>query len=521
MENKEVISTNISAQDKKYIRRILAVEGIPLDTKIDILSKELDLTPDNLKNIITELNLSLTNSQFTNAKLRELKASKRYIISSAQNSSIVNFNFLVNIEAYANFIGAEIGIIPTRYKNPTSIFMERDKGNDVWDHAIDKYLTAKRQILHNNLMLLADLKIQATSPNPTNGIELFGDYRSLIVGAPKIEMVSVPVLPTMPQKFLYSTGSITFPNFTESVAGGKAGEHHSFGFVVVEIENDDIVHIRTVSAEQDGSFNDLVFRVEKGAVIEESVGGLVWGDSHFAQKDPKVTDAFRGLCKDLKIHTSVLHDVWDSKSINVHNIDDPYIQFQLLESGENNLSEEIDQMFEELNWFEENMTTTYVISSNHDDMLDRALKIPNFWSKNLVNAKTILRFMSMKLEGLADDGIINYLISDGYDNVETVSLNDSLVINGIELGLHGHKGPNGSRGGIKTFSKLPFKTITGHSHSPGICGGAYQVGVSCSLDHGYNQGLSNWAYAGCTFNEHGKRQIIVFNKDSLTYTTLL
>ena len=40
------------------------------------------------------------------------------------------------------------------------------------------------------------------------------------------------------------------------------------------------------------------------------------------------------------------------------------------------------------------------------------------------------------------------------------------------------------------------------------------------MDHEYNSGLTGWAYAGVTLNKHGKRQMIVLNQKSLTYTTL-
>ena len=100
-------------------------------------------------------------------------------------------------------------------------------------------------------------------------------------------MKSVPVLGTQLQKFLWSTGSVTIPSFTDTVAGGKAAEHHSYGFLVVEIEDSQIVHVRNISAHEDGSFTDLIYRVENGEIFKESTDILVWGDSHFAQKRRK------------------------------------------------------------------------------------------------------------------------------------------------------------------------------------------------------------------------------------------
>lgn len=503
-------------KEQKYIKRVVNNNNINLEEKLDILIFQFGITREEVEEMINFLGLSLTESQFSAAKLHTLKKKKRYIISSAQNASHVNLKFLHNIEKYAEFIDAEIGIIATRYKNPTSMFKE---GDDVWDEKVHKYLTANRQFLHKDVILLADLKVQATSPNPTNGIELFGDGASCIVGAPRIEMRSVPVLPSQKQKFLYSTGSVTQPNFTDSVAGGKAAEHHSYGFIIVEIENDEIVHLRSVSANNDGAFNDLKFRIEDEIISEEKVDCLVWGDCHFAQKDNKVTFAFRNLCYDLGITTSVLHDVWDSQSINVHNIKDPIVQHQLMKDGKDDLKKELKQMEKELQWFEENMKTTYVIASNHDDMLDRAM-IQSDWRDNLKNAEIFVKLLNLSLSGKAKEGLIPYRINKKFSKIIALGLNDSLVKNEVELAIHGHRGPNGSRGNIQSFSKLSQKTIIGHSHSPGIRWGCYQVGLSCGMQHGYNEGLTSWAYAGVTLNKHGKRQMIVFNKESLTYTTL-
>lgn len=506
---------NLSDKDKKFLKRILNSD-MKINDKLQTLQDKFDLSIEKIKEMIDFYGLILAESQFAMAKSHILSKKKRYIISSAQNASPVNKDFLANIEAYAKFINAEIGIIATRYRNPTSIYHEE---GDIWEKELHKYLTATRQKLHKNLIMLGDLKIQATAPNPTNGIELMGKGASVIVGSPRIEMRVVPVLPEQEQIFLYSTGSVTYPNFTDTVAGGKSAEHHSYGFVVVEIESKDVVHIRSVSADDNGSFNDLIYRVEEGKVYTESVETLVWGDSHFAKKDENVTNAFRGLCNDLGITTSVLHDVWDSESINVHNQNNPVVQHKLFKEGKDSLKKEIKQMKQELNWFEENMEKTIVVASNHDDMLDRAM-VQSDWRNNLKNAETFIKFLNLTLSGKASNGVIPYIINKNFRDIHALGLNDSFVKHGVELALHGHKGPNGSKGNINSFSKLAIKTIIGHDHSPAIRWGCYRVGISCKMDHDYNKGLSGWAYAGVTLNKHGKRQLIVFHRNTLTYTTL-
>lgn len=515
-EEQEPVKIEISKEDKKFIRKVCANTNLNEISKLELLNSHIELSEEDLKSYLETSKISLLPSQFAKAKLHKLKKSNRYIISSAQTACPVNQQLLENIKQYATFINAEIGIIATRYRNPTSIWKEE---GDVWDLLVQPYLTAQRQYLHQNLLLLADLKIQATSPNPTNGVEIFGGTSSVIVGSPRIEMKSVPVLEDQLQKFLWSTGSVTVPSFTDTVAGGKAAEQHSYGFLVVEIEDEEIVHIRSVSAHEDGSFNDLIYRVEDTGIVLEETDTLVWGDSHFAQKEERVTMAFRQLCNDLNIKTSVLHDIWDSESINVHNTKNPIIQYKLQKEGKDDLKKELKQMIEELKWFEINMDQTIVVASNHDDMLDRAM-YKGDWRDNLKNAELFVSMLGITLANKAPKGIVPYYITEKFNNIIPLGVDDSFIHNGVELGLHGHIGPNGSRGSILSFSRLPEDTIIGHSHSPAIKGGCYQVGISCGMKHGYNRGLSSWAYAGTTLNKHGKRQMIIFNQHSLTYTTM-
>ncbi len=512
-ETKKIV---MSYEDKKFIRRICTNYKLDYAQKLSALMEELSLTEEEVLERVGLLGISLKNSQFYEATLHTLKSKKRYIISSAQTGSPANINFLKNIEAYAKYIQAEIGIIATRYRNPTSIWKEE---GDVWDDAVQCYLTAKRQSLHPHALLLADFKVQATSPSPTAGVESVCERSSCIVGSPRVEVRSLPIIPGSENRFVYSTGSVTLPNFTDSVAGAKAEMHHCYGFVIVEIENDNIVHIRNVVADDEGSFNDLIYRVHNEKITQEKTECLVWGDSHFAKKDRYVTEAFRTLCGDLGVTTSVLHDVWDSESINVHNLKNPIIQHQLMKEGKDDLKKELKQMESELQWFENNMKETIVVSSNHDDMLDRAM-VQSDWKDNLKNAEIFLKFLKLKLSGKASNGLIAYVINKKFKKIKALGINESFYKYGVELGLHGHKGPNGSKGSLISFAKLPFKTIIGHSHSPGIKWGCYQVGISCKTDHDYNSGLTSWAYAGVTLNKHGKRQLVVFNQNSLTYTTL-
>ena len=170
-----------------------------------------------------------------------------------------------------------------------------------------------------------------------------------------------------------------------------------------------------MSANDEGEFNDLIYRVANEKIHTEEVDCFIWGDSHFAKKDRRVTNAFRNLCHDLNIRTSVLHDVWDSESINIHNLKDPIIQYKLLREGKNSLKKEFDLLKEELSWFEDHMDETIVVASNHDDMLDRAL-VKSDWKDNLTNAEIFLKCLNLKLSGKAEGGVVPYTINKKFKN---------------------------------------------------------------------------------------------------------
>lgn len=74
--------------------------------------------------------------------------------------------------------------------------------------------------------------------------------------------------------------------------------------------------------------------------------------------------------------------------------------------------------------------------------------------------------------------------------------------------MHGHLGPNGSRGSLRSLSVIGSRFIIGHSHSPGIYEGGYQVGTSSVLRMEYNGGPSSWMQSHAALYENGKRQLI-------------
>ena len=96
------------------------------------------------------------------------------------------------------------------------------------------------------------------------------------------------------------------------------------------------------------------------------------------------------------------------------------------------------------------------------------------------------------------------------DRSKFLQRDESYTVCGVELGLHGDQGSNGARGDIRAFDKMGSKTVTGHTHTPGIIGGAYQVGTNSVLRLEYNPGPSSWLHTDCILYANGKRSLVNF-----------
>ena len=459
--------------------------------------------------------------QFIKAKERKFdKKKKRFIITWAQNDTPVHETFVENMEAYADFLNADIHIIAGRYKNPTSVFTDRNY--DTWAERIERYLDAGRHEVHKHMWIMSDVKIQPTAVDPMTGLQGMSGINSCVFGSPRVHMETIPVLEGNLPKMMMTTGACTVNNYTDSKAGKKGEFHHTLGFVVIEIKDKDTFFARQVTANDQGDFTDLYFNTSydpgegKGVVRRiEKVSAAILGDLHYGQHDERVISKTLDLFSLIRPENVILHDVFDGLSINHHESKDPFIQFQREVDGTNSLKREVDEMLDGLEVFKD--YNTIIVRSNHDDFLDRWLKGTD-WRKasTMKNSIEYMEYSALLLKGKAPNGIIPYLINEKFPNYITLGRSDSFVINGWELGQHGDIGSNGTRGSLIQFRKLNTKIVVGHYHSPGRKDGALAVGTSTKLRVNYNIGPSGWLQSHVIIHEDGKAQHINFIKGEFT-----
>lgn len=455
---------------------------------------------------------------------RELEPVSRFIITAAQNYTPVHRKFVASLLRAKRRLKAELLVIPIRYQNPTSVFTERQKKLDlVFPKVIEKYLWSVRKNLNANLTLLADIKVQPTATEPLMGYEAMTHGESGILAHTKLQMKVVASPSHKFPKLLTTTGACTLPNYTDSSAGKKGEFHHTLGAVLVEIKGK-IFHLRHLNAKSDGSFSDagtqLTFHPDRIEKMARPLA-LVMGDTHVDYIDPTVERATfgkGGMIQTLNPEVLVFHDLLDAYSVNPHHKKNPFIAFAKRMQELDDVRREITRA---VNFVTDRTTgdrKSVIIASNHNDFVNRYMK-DNDWREDPTNAKFYLA-TAMHLIDNSVIGPSGFEMPDPFaywfrklskgdgTNVRVLRRDESYSLGGVELSMHGDIGPSGSRGSARNLRRVGVKSIIGHSHSPCINEGCYQVGTSTSLKLEYNIGPNAWLNTHCVLHANGKRQLI-------------
>jgi len=457
-------------------------------------------------------NVTPTTDKTTDIKPLQLNESKYYILTWEQNNSKLHKQLWENILAYKEFLNAELAVILGVYHKP-----DPRNGSVYYNKETNPYWDFTRHDIHKYVNILSDVNVSPTAEYPLRGLEGISRDKTSIIGHPKRHFQCLPTLEGTPHKALFTTMSITLPNYIHSKLGKKAEFVHKNGFVIVEIRNEDVFHIRQVEAEINGSFIDLIHEVSNGEVkINDYAAAIVWGDIHVGSTDTHVKMETDRLVNRLNIPISIFHDLADGESVNNHIVNDPIQQIKRLDKFQDDVFEEINQITKFIK--EVPTSQNIIVNSNHDNRFDRWIKDID-WKKDIKNARAYLWLADIALNAQNDKGILANILDNNPDintKVTTLGLNDSYRIGGFELGMHGHIGQGGTRGSLTQFAKLNTPTITGHSHSPGVINDSYSVGTSTYLRLGYNVGASNWAQAHCLLHKNNTVQHIMFTRGHYT-----
>jgi hypothetical protein len=351
-----------------------------------------------------------------------------------------------------------------------------------------------------------------------------------------------------PAKQIMTTGVCTLPNYVQKRAGIEATFHHVVGAVLVEIKESGEFFCRHLLADEDGSFFDLDRWVINGEVTSyHRVEALNPGDIHVAQIDPVASKAIWGfwpkaegrerdwkydtvghtIIEHLRPRHQFLHDSADFQSRNSHNLNDPHQMFALFVNDVESVEDELREVAMFISEAAERacdgegpaVCETVVVDSNHDGQLKRWLKSADY-RFDPKNARFFLQCQLAQYEaieaGLKGYSIFEAVMTSSFEEypcagVRFLKEDESFKVLGIEKGMHGHLGANGSRGSPHQFRRMGSKATTGHTHSCGIIDGIYTAGTTSKLDMGYNSGLSSWSHSLVVTYTNGKRAILTLN----------
>lgn len=461
-------------------------------------------------------------------RLRKELDGTRFIFTSAQNNTYVHKAFWENLKAYAEFIGAQLIVGKFRYNK--SGFQNSTKNNDedLWfdpevvPHVVSESCTLSAAV--HRPVWCGELDILPTAALPLSGLDSYTLTADSIIPHAKVQLKSIPTMKDDPVKMMFTTGACTQRNYIERKAGQKAAFHHVFGATLVEIDEQGDHFVRQLIADSEGSFQDLTYWVEDGRVrVGESVLAINWGDIHAEKVNNEVALAGwdtseTSMVTRLTPEYLFIHDLTDFRARNHHNLKDPHFLQEMYQDKTDSVEEGLHMSVLVLQEMAREYTTLVVVDSNHDQALKRWLAEADI-RHDPVNAEFFhtanARIHRAIREGDADFNVFEWSLTrhGELSDLDIVFLreDDSFIIggkNGVECGMHGHRGPNGARGNPNSLRNLGRKCNIGHTHSAAIIDGIYVAGMSCEFDMGYNKGPSSWSHSHIVTYPNGKRTII-------------
>lgn len=458
----------------------------------------------------------------------------RYVLTCAQNNTRLHEETWLSLRTLAAHYDAQIMVSRFTYdKSAVGTHAAKpgttEESRGLWyDPRIDEHINDERVTLAPGLVWCGEMNILPTAVRPLSGLEAYTGRDTGVFPHAKIAMESVASGKNEGVKFNFTTGTITQRNYIAKKAGLKAEFHHCYGALLVEVNDAGQWWCRQLNADSDGIVYDLDMKFDGGHLSRSEVEAVSWGDIHVAQMDDAVYAASwgaeTGMIDVLRPKHQFMHDLLDFQARNHHSRGNPHVQFRRHVEGTGDVRKEIAAAADFLWLAHRGSCKTVVVDSNHDNALTRWLREADYRHDPL-NAVTFLELQLAKYESIQngrDQHVLEHAVSlygerPPPSNWRFLREDESYIIcpdakGGIECGMHGHLGANGSRGNARGFAKMGRKAVVGHSHSAGIVDGVYVGGISGRLDQGYNHGPSSWSHSHVVCYPNGKRTVVTIWK---------
>lgn len=472
----------------------------------------------------------------------------RYIFTSAQNNTHLHPGWL-NLKAYADWLNdldhASCEFIVGTFSYALDAYGTKSVKRGSWKSQDDmwyapeilEHIRDERIELAPGLVWCGEMNILPTTRHPLSGLETYNGRKSNIIPHAKIEMDSVPSMPGEGVKFNWSTGTVTQRNYIQKGAGIKAEQWHSYGGLLVEVDHLGNWWVRQLHIDGNGAICDVGPSPYGGILIRDGevhshspiVEAIVWGDIHVSEMEPWVRalgwgagpqalwSAQTSMLDALVPRRQVLHDIYSHRSRSHHEMKDFHAMYGKMVDGLDSVEAEVAECAKFLTEAHRNWCEMVVVPSNHDRHLTRWLNEEDP-RRDPKNAKYYMRLQAQMLDAIERrDPTFNILEwalrQEGIpDDIRFLTEDESYVIcrdvdGGIECGLHGDRGPGGSRGSTRGLTRLGRSVIKGHDHTAAIRDNVYSVGA-CQLQFPYMRGPSAHSVSHVVTFVNGRRQVI-------------
>lgn len=441
---------------------------------------------------------------------------KRYFISSVVSDAPLNQKLYASVQHLCEHLGAEQIYIPVEYD-----WQDIKAGRHVpsYPKKTKSNMLSSDIPLNDHLLLLGSVPIHATIQNPLSGLKHVSQNKSAIFAHPQRAMESVATPKHKLPKLLYTTGTMTHARYTRSKTGRKAEDLHTLGGLLVEV-TDKKFHVFEITSNEVGEFYHLTTKYGPTGYSDIGrVSGIYMADEHEEHYEQEVKDATylndASMVNVLKPRYVVRGDVYNHGSDSHHERKNILNRIIRDSKQANSVSEELYNCALHIHETTSDFTNI-IVASNHHDHLKRWL---NEFDPHKGDPKNILLYHQLNAAMIEEalalgsssvDPFEMYVRTkhpDVYKQCKFIERDEEFEIAGVDCGMHGDLGCNGSRGSVVnlTLGGKPF--VIGHSHSPRIYRNGKQVGA-CANEMGYNKGYSGWMATHCVIYPDGNSTLI-------------
>lgn len=470
----------------------------------------------NLEDLEANPPEGLEHSDFTKESLKQTitakrSANKRYIITTITAKAKTNQKAFLSLLNAAKELDAELVLLLGRSHNKP--MQKQIPHYDPWLKQFRDKVTFAEEYIFNESIRAVDLQINPQQLNPLTGIKglNFGKHQSsVIIASTQIALESEARGNGRSPRVVAGTGTISMPHYLKDTRTGRMAEqNHDFGAVMLEISTEKKFFMRILEIDGDSG---IFFDIAKGECKQYSPDGSkparaeawILGDKHIGHDCQVTWAAQKQLAKIANPKAYALHDLIDGSSVHKHAWD------KLL-TREMRPFFSIEDELKAVGYFLEDMKELlpnakgFIVDSNHTDHISDYLDRGRYLKDKInydIGHRMIVDFLDNKNPF--------QLRCDPKERLTWLTANDDYYICDVNIAMHGHRGPNGSKGSIKNIANIEDKAVIGHSHSPGWYRSIVQIGHSSTEDHGYNQGPSSWITADGLIFKKGLRQLIMY-----------